>query len=102
MAPRTVELSEAFRTAAVPTLQEPADPAPYAALRSLLADAERDPGRIGPARQQVLESLRAIAELPVFDQGNEAIELRDLLRTDGQVTPEFRDAAVPVVGAMVR
>ena len=50
-------LSEAFRTAAFPTLQELADPAAYSALRDLVADVERDPSRVGPAGQQVLASL---------------------------------------------
>ena len=96
------ELSEAFRTAAVPTLQELADPAPYLALRQLLADVGRDADRIGPAEEEVLSSLRAIAELPVFPQGNEADELLALVRQDGQVDPGFRDAAVPILVGLVR
>ena len=96
------ELSEAFRTAAVPTLQELADPASYLALRNLLADVERDPGRIGPAHEAVLSSLRAIAELPVFPQGNQAQELLALVRQESLVDPAFRDAAVPILVGLVR
>ena len=95
-------LSEAFRTAAVPTLQELADPASYLALRRLLTDVARDADRIGPAGAEVLSSLRAIAELPVFPQGNEADELLALVRQDGQVDPGFRDAAVPILAGLVR
>ena len=96
------ELSEAFAVAAVPTLRELSDPAPYEALRDLVAEAERDPAGIGPAGQEVLVSLRGMVELPVFPQGNEAGELLELLRQEGQVTPEFRNAAIPVVVALVR
>jgi len=70
--------------------------------KDLLADVERDPGGIGPAGQQVLVSLRAIAQLPVFPQGNHASELLGLVLQDGQVTPVFRDAAIPVLVALVR
>lgn len=96
------ELSGAFATAAVPTLQELADPAAFEELRALLADVERDPGAIGPAQQQVVESLRALTELPVFPQGNTASDLVALLRQDGQVTPAFRDVAVPLLLPLVR
>ncbi len=96
------ELSEAFETAAMAKLQELADPASYGALQELLADVERDPHAIGPAGQQVLTSLRDIAQLPVFPQGNEASELLGLVLQDGQVTPVFRDAAIPVLVALVR
>ena len=97
------ELSEAFETAAVPMLEELADPASYGALQDLVADVEGDPSSIGSAAQQVLASLRAIAELPVFDQGNEAQDLlRELVPQDGRVTSDFRDAAIPVLVSLVR
>jgi hypothetical protein len=96
------ELSEAFETAAMAKLQELADPASYGALEELLADVERDPHAIGPAGQQVLTSLRDIVQLPVFPQGNQASELLGLVLQDGQVTPVFRDAAIPVLVALVR
>jgi len=83
-------------------LQELADPASYGALEELLADVERDPHAIGPAGQQVLTSLRDIVQLPVFPQGNQASELLGLVLQDGQVTPVFRDAAIPVLVALVR
>lgn len=95
-------LSEAFRTAAFPKLQELADPAAYSALRDLVADVERDPSRVGPAGQQVLASLQASVELPVFPQGNEVLSLLGLVLQDGQVTPAFRDAAIPVLLPLVR
>jgi len=97
------ELSEAFETAAVPMLEELADPASYRALQDLVADVEGDPSSIGSAAEQVLASLRAIAELPVFDQGNEARDLlRELVPQDGRVTSDFRDAAIPVLVSLVR
>ncbi len=96
------ELSEAFQMAAMAKLQELADPASYDALQDLVADVERDPGGIGPAGQQVLVSLREIAQLPVFPQGNQASELLGLVLQDGQVTPAFRDAAIPVLLPLVR
>ena len=96
------ELSKAFADAATPTLQELADPGPHRALQDFLAEAEQDPGAIGPASEEVLTSLRAIAELPVWPQGNEVAELLDLVRQDGQVTPAFREAVVPVLVPLVR
>ncbi|MGY1680281.1 hypothetical protein [Geodermatophilus sp. SYSU D01176] len=96
------ELSGVFADAAVPTLEQLADPEPHRALEALLAEAERDPDAIGPARDEVLASLRAIAELPVWPQGNEVGELLDLIRRDGEVTPAFRDAAVPVLVPVLR
>jgi hypothetical protein len=96
------EVSQAFADAAVPTLEELADPEPYGALQDLIAEAERDPGAIGPAQQEVLTSLRAIAELPVYPQGNEVAGLLDQVRQDGEVTPEFRAAAVPVLVPLYR
>ena len=99
---RCVLKSEAFQTVAVPTLQELADPAPYRALQELVADVERDPILIGPAGQQVLDSLRAIATEPVYPQGNRTLDLLGLVLQDGQVTPAFRDTAIPVLEALVR
>jgi hypothetical protein len=96
------ELSRVFADAAVPTLEQLADPEPDRALRDLLARAEQDPDAIGPAQDQVLTSLRAIAELPVYPQGNEVAELLALVRQDDGVTPAFRDAAVPVLVPMYR
>jgi hypothetical protein len=96
------EVSMAFADAAVPTLEQLADPEPYRALQDLLAEAERDPDAIGPAQQEVLTSLRDIADLPVYPQGNEVAELLDLVRQDGEVTPEFRAAAVPVLVPLYR
>ena len=96
------EVSEAFRDAALPTLRELADPGPHRALRDLLTDVERDPGRIGPAQEEVLTSLRDIAALPVFPQGNEVGELLTLLRDQSRVAPAFRDEAVPVLTPLVR
>ncbi|SFU04195.1 hypothetical protein SAMN05660657_05018 [Geodermatophilus amargosae] len=96
------ELSKAFADAALPTLQELADPGPHRALQDLLADAEQDPGAIGPASEEVLTSLRAIAELPVWPQGNEVAALLDLVRQDGQVTPTFREAVIPVLVPLAR
>ncbi|MDQ3475197.1 MAG: hypothetical protein M3492_02330, partial [Actinomycetota bacterium] len=96
------QLSEAFQTAAVATLQDLADPAAYLALQDLLADVERDPSSIGPAGQHVLGSLRDIAQLPVFPQGNLASELLGLVLQEGQVTTVFRDAAIPVLVPLVR
>ena len=95
-------LSGVFADAAVPTLEQLADPEPYRALQDLLAEAERDPDAIGPAQEEVLTSLRDIAELPVYPQGNEVAELLDLVRQDGEVTPEFRAAAVPVLVPLYR
>ncbi|MBA3369575.1 MAG: hypothetical protein H0T99_13065 [Geodermatophilaceae bacterium] len=96
------QLSEAFQTAAVATLQDLADPAAYLALQDLLADVERDPSSIGPAGHHVLGSLRDIAQLPVFPQGNLASELLGLVLQEGQVTTVFRDAAIPVLVPLVR
>jgi hypothetical protein len=96
------ELSQVFADAAVPTLEQLADPEPDRALRDLLARAEQDPEAIGPAQEEVLTSLRAIAELPVYPQGNEVAELLELVRQDDGVTPAFRDAAVPVLVPMYR
>ena len=96
------ELSQAFSDAAVPTLEQLADPEPYRALQDLLTQAEQDPDAIGPAREEVLTSLRAIAELPVYPQGNEVAELLDLVRQEDEVTPEFRAAAVPVLVPLYR
>ncbi len=96
------ELSQAFSDAAVPTLEQLADPEPHRALQDLVTRAEQDPDAIGPAQEEVLTSLRAVAELPVYPQGNEVAELLDLVRQDGQVTPEFRAAAVPVLVPMYR
>ena len=96
------EVSQVFRDAAVPTLEQLADPEPYRALQDLLAEAERDPDAIGPAQEEVLTSLRDIAELPVYPQGNEVAELLDLVRQEGEVTPEFRAAAVPVLVPLYR
>ncbi len=96
------EVIEAFATTALPTLQRLADPAAYRALQDLLADVEQDPASAGPAGEQVLVSLRAVAELAVFPQGNEASALLALVREEGQVTPAFRDEAVPVLTALVR
>ena len=96
------ELSRAFSDAAVPTLEQLADPEPHRALQDLVTRAEQDPDAIGPAQEEVLTSLRAIAELPVYPQGNEVAELLDLVRQDGEVTPEFRAAAVPVLVPLYR
>lgn len=83
------ELTEAFTRAAVPVLQALSDPAPYRALRTLVTDAEREPGRLGSAGSQVLKSLRSISSLPVFDAGNAAQDLLVLVQQDGLVTPAF-------------
>ncbi|MBW3647270.1 MAG: protein kinase [Actinobacteria bacterium] len=96
------ELSAAFETAAVPTLEELADPTAYRALREFTADVERDPDRIGPAERQVLASLRDLGRLPVFDQGNAALELLALVRQEDRVLPAFRDRAIPVLVPLVR
>ncbi|MDQ4037569.1 MAG: hypothetical protein M3313_04290 [Actinomycetota bacterium] len=97
------ELSEAFQIAAVPTLQELADPASYLALQDLLAGVEEDPSSIGPDGEEVLASLQTIAELPVFPQGNAARDLLvQLIPEDGGVTTAFRDAAIPVLVSLVR
>ncbi len=95
-------LTRAVERAVVPTLAELADPAPHRALVDLVARAERDPGAVGPAAEDVLASLRGMPGLPVFDLGNEAADLLERIGRDGQVTPEFRDAAVPVLTALVR
>jgi hypothetical protein len=50
----------------------------------------------------VLTSLRAIAELPVYPQGNEVAELHAAGESGRRVTPAFRDAAVPVLVPMYR
>lgn len=96
------ELSVAFETAAVPTLQELADPAAYLALREFTAEVERNPSRIGPAEQQVLALLRDIGRVPVFDQGNKAMELLGIVRQEDAVLPVFRDRAIPVLVPLVR
>jgi hypothetical protein len=96
------QVSEAFRDAALPTLRGLADPGAYQALQGLLADAERDPARIGPAADEVLAALRATATLPVFEQGTEVGELLGLLRDQSRVAPAFRDEAVPVLTPLVR
>ncbi|SNS44407.1 hypothetical protein SAMN06893096_104143 [Geodermatophilus pulveris] len=96
------ELSPVFGDAAVPTLEQLADPAPYRALQDLRATAEADPDAVGPAADEVLASLRAIAELPVHPQGEEVAALLELVRRDGQVTAEFREAAVPVLVPLYR
>ena len=99
---RQGQLSQAFAAAALPMLQQLTDPAPYRALRALVTEAERAPGSIGPARRQVLASLREMTTLPVFQQANAALELLDLVRQDGQVTAGFRDRATPVLDSLVR
>ena len=99
---RQGQLSQAFATAALPMLEQLTDPAPYRALRTLVSDTERDPGSVGPARRQVLASLREMTTLPVFPQANEALELLDLARQDGQVSRGFRGRASPVLDALVR
>ncbi|MGR7025206.1 hypothetical protein [Geodermatophilus sp. URMC 62] len=95
-------LTEAVERAVVPTLLELADPAPRQALVDLVARAEEDPDAVGPAAEEVLVTLRGMRALPVFELGNEAADLLQLLGEDGRVTPTFRDAAVPVLTAMVR
>ncbi|MEX5721539.1 serine/threonine-protein kinase [Geodermatophilus maliterrae] len=95
-------LSEAFERAAVPTLLELADPAPHRALVDLLARAEEDPAAVGPAPDDVLAALRSMQTLPVFELGNQAAVLLELVERDGQVTPAFRDAAVTVLPPLVR
>ena len=95
-------LTEAVGRAVVPTLRELADPAPQQALVDLVARAEEDPDAVGPAAEEVLASLRGMRALPVFELGNEAAGLLQLLGEDGRVTPAFRDAAVPVLTALVR
>lgn len=50
----------------------------------------------------MLTSLRAVADLPVSAQGNEALGLLELLREDDTVPPVFRDTAIPVLEAIVR
>jgi hypothetical protein len=95
-------LRRVFADAAVPTLEQLADPEPQRALQDLLDGAERDPDAIGPAHDEVLTSLRAIVELPVWPQGQEVSELLALVREDGQVTPAFQEAAVPVLVPMYR
>ncbi len=99
---RQGQLSQAFAMAALPMLEQLTDPAPYRALRTLVSDAERDPRSVGPARRQVLASLREMTTLPVFPQANKALELLDLARQDGQVSRGFRDRASPVLDALVR
>ncbi len=96
------ELVPTFLRIAEPTLQRLADPAPYEALQGLLAGAEADPESIGPAAAEVTTALRDVAEQPVWPQGNAARDLIVLLREDGSVTPAFRDAATPVLEALVR
>ncbi|MBM7807249.1 hypothetical protein JOD57_003086 [Geodermatophilus bullaregiensis] len=95
-------LTEAFERATVPTLLELADPAPHRALVDLLARAEADPAAVGPAAEGVLAALRRMPALPVFDLGNEAAALLELVQRDGQVTPAFRDDAVAVLAPLVR
>jgi hypothetical protein len=95
-------VSEAFRAVAAPVLERLADPAAHEDLQALLAAAERDPARVGPAAPRVLAALRAAAGQPVYPRGNTALDLLALLRQDGQVTSGFREEAVPVVEALVR
>ena len=71
-------------------------------LIDLVETVGADPAAIGPAQRQVLASLRAIAELPVYPQGNEVAALLELVRGADRVTPAFRDAAVPVLVPMLR
>ena len=99
---RQGRLSPAFTAAAVPKLQGLTDPAPYRALRDLVADVEENPSRVGPAARQVLASLREMTRLPVFEQGNRALALLDVVRQAGRVTPAFRDSTTPVLTALVR
>ncbi|SFP46070.1 Serine/threonine protein kinase [Geodermatophilus dictyosporus] len=96
------EIGGTLRDVALPLLRELADPRPQQALRALLDDVERDPGQVGPAADEVLVSLRAAAELPVFEQGAEVGGLLALLRDQGRVTAAFRDEAVPVLTPLVR
>jgi hypothetical protein len=95
-------LTEAVERAVVPTLLELADPAPQQALTDLVTRAEEDPDAVGPAAAEVLASLQDMRALPVFELGNQAADLLQLLGGDGRVTPAFRDAAVPVLTALVR
>lgn len=95
-------LREPFRAAAVPLLTKLGDPSPYRALQDLLADVEANPGSVGSAEDEVLSTLREMAVLPVFDTGNRALDLLELIRGDGNVTSEFRRAATPVLTALVR
>ena len=95
-------LREPFRAAAVPLLTKLGDPSVYRALQDLLADVEANPGSVGSAEDEVLSTLREMAVLPVFDTGNRALDLLELIRGEGNVTSEFRRAATPVLTALVR
>ncbi|GAB3316870.1 hypothetical protein GCM10027451_34140 [Geodermatophilus aquaeductus] len=95
-------LTAAAGEAVVPTLRELADPAPLGALAGLLARAEADPDAVGPAADDVLAALRDMPELPVYDLGNRAGGLLELLGQEGRADPAFRDAAVPVLVGLVR
>jgi hypothetical protein len=95
-------VSGSFAAMVTPLLERLADPAPQQRLADLLAGVEADPGRVGPASGQVLGALRALAQQPVFPQGNAAAELRALVQQDGRVTPAFREEATPVLDALVR
>ncbi len=95
-------LTEAFERAAGPMLEALSDPAPGRALDDLLARAERDPAAVGPASQDVVAALREMQTLPVYGVADRAAQLLERLGQDGQVTPAFRDAAVPVLTALVR
>jgi eukaryotic-like serine/threonine-protein kinase len=95
-------LTDAAAQAVLPTLRELADPAPLEDLAGLLERTEADPDAVGPAADDVLEALRGMPALPVYDLGNRAAGLLELLGQEGQVEPAFRDAAVPVVVRLVR
>lgn len=95
-------LTAAAGDAVVPTLRELADPAPLDALAGLLARAEADPDAVGPAADDVLAALREMPELPVYDLGNRAAGLLELLGQEGRADPAFRDAAVHVLVGLVR
>jgi hypothetical protein len=47
-------------------------------------------------------ALREMQTLPVYGVADRAAQLLERLGQDGQVTPAFRDAAVPVLTALVR
>jgi hypothetical protein len=95
-------LTDAAAQAVTPTLRELSDPAPLQDLAGLLERAEADPDAVGPAADDVLEALRGMPALPVYDVGNRAAGLLELLGQDGRVEPAFRDAAVPVLVRLVR
>jgi hypothetical protein len=95
-------LTDATAQAVVPTLRELADPAPLEDLAGLLERVEADPETVGPAAGDVLDALRGMPALPVYDLGNRAAGLLELLGQEGRVDPAFRDAAVPVLARLVR